>query len=210
MFEIVFNALKFGIVLCFLVGPVFFAIIQTSVERGFKNGLLVAIGVSLSDIAYVVIGYVGLIRYFNETEFRLYLAYTGGVILILFGMYYLFFRSKRKYSAPLDIAKERGLLRYLIKGFVINGFNPAVFIFWLGAISFASLDFGYNQGFEFYTFFGTVLAFVLCTDILKAFLADKLRNLLTLRAMKILNVMVGVCLLFFGARLLFVASDFSL
>ena len=57
--EIVFNGFKLGIVLSFLIGPVFFTIIQTSIERGFRNGVFVAMGVSLSDILYVAICYCG-------------------------------------------------------------------------------------------------------------------------------------------------------
>jgi threonine/homoserine/homoserine lactone efflux protein len=210
MFDIVFNGLKFGIVLCFLVGPVFFTIIQTSVERGFKNGLLVALGVSLSDTAYVAIGYFGLVHFFNDPHFRGYLAYVGGAILILFGLYYLLVKSKRKYTASLDIAKEKRLYRYLIKGFIINGFSPTVLIFWIGAISIASIDFGYQKGFEFFVFFAVVLGTVLGTDIIKAFLADKLRNLITHRTMLVLNTIVGLCLIVFGVRLLWSAGEFMI
>ena len=210
MIEIVFNGLKFGIILCFLVGPVFFAIIQTSVERGFKNGLLVALGVSLSDTAYVAIGYFGLVQFFHDPQLRVYLAYGGGAILILFGLYYLLIKSRRKYTVAIDIAKEKKLYRYLIKGFIINGFSPTVLIFWIGAISVASIDFGYQRGVEFFIFFAVVLGTVLSTDIIKAFLADKLRNLITHRAMFILNTVVGICLLIFGIRLLWTAGDFMI
>ena len=43
MIGILFNGLKFGIVLAFLIGPVFFTIIQASIERGFWVGVLVAL-----------------------------------------------------------------------------------------------------------------------------------------------------------------------
>jgi threonine/homoserine/homoserine lactone efflux protein len=206
--EIIFNGLKFGIVLSFLVGPVFFAIIQTSIEKGFRNGLMVALGVSLSDIAYVTICYFGLVQFFNEARFRFYLACAGGIILILFGAYYIFIKSKKRYTASIDIAAEKGTLRYFIKGFIINGFSPMVLIFWIGAISVASIDFGYQRGFDFFVFFSAVLGTVLAADIAKAFLADKLRNLLTHRSVMIMNVIVGVCLLIFGSRLIWTAGDF--
>jgi len=47
--EAVFNGVIYGLVLAVLVGPVFFTLIQTSIERGFKSGVYVAIGISLSD-----------------------------------------------------------------------------------------------------------------------------------------------------------------
>jgi threonine/homoserine/homoserine lactone efflux protein len=206
--EMVFNGLKLGIVLTFLIGPVFFTILQTSVEKGFRNGVLVSLGVSLSDIMYVAICYFGVVQFINNPEFRFYLAYAGGGILILFGLYHLFVKSRRKMTASIDVASEKKMYRYFIKGFIINGMSPMVLIFWIGAISIASLDFGYSKGFEFFIFFTAVLGTVLFTDILKAYLADKLRSLVTHRLMTIINMVVGVCLLIFGARLIWTAGDF--
>lgn len=206
--EIVFNGLKLGIVLAFLVGPVFFTIIQTSVEKGFGNGVLVSLGVSVSDILYVTVCYFGLVQFINEPGFRVYLAYAGGGILVLFGLYHLFIKSRRNVHPSLDITNEKKLYRYFIKGFIINGLSPMVLIFWIGTISVASIDFGYSKGFEFFIFFSVVLATVLTTDILKAYLADKLRRLVTKRSMMIMNIVVGLCLIIFGSRLILLADTF--
>ena len=68
--SIVLKGIQLGFLLAFLVGPVFFTIIQTSVERGFWNGALVAVGVSLSDTLYVTICYFGLLQFLNEHRLR--------------------------------------------------------------------------------------------------------------------------------------------
>ncbi|MBL7870723.1 MAG: LysE family transporter [Cyclobacteriaceae bacterium] len=206
--EIIFNGIKLGIVLAFLIGPVFFTIIQTSVERGFWNGVLVSLGVSLSDILYVTICYFGVIQFINDPNFRESLAYVGGGILGLFGLYHLFIKSRRNIRVAVAAAEGRKMYRYFVKGFIINGLSPMVLIFWIGTISVASLDFGYSHGYEFFIFFSIVLITVLATDILKAYLADKLRRLVTRRLMMIMNVIVGICLIIFGARLIFLAGTF--
>jgi len=206
--EIIFSGFKLGIVLAFLIGPVFFTIIQTSVERGFKNGVLVSLGVSLSDILYVAICYFGLVQFINEPGFRQYLAYAGGGILVLFGLYHLFVKSRKNIRTALEVEGSKKMYRYLVKGFIINGLSPMVLIFWIGTISVASMDFGYSLGYEFFIFFGMVLVTVLATDILKAYLADKLRRLITKRLMMIVNIIVGICLIIFGARLIYLAGSF--
>ena len=206
--EIIFNGIKLGIVLAFLIGPVFFTIIQTSIERGFGNGVLVSLGVSLSDAVYVAICYFGLVQFINNPDFRFFLANAGGGVLILFGIYHLFIKSRRKMTASMDVASEKKMYRYFIKGFIINAMSPMVLIFWIGAISIASLDFGYAKGLEFFVFFSAVLGTVLSTDILKAYLADKLRRLITHRLLVTINIAVGICLIIFGARLLWTANDF--
>ncbi|MBX2917333.1 MAG: LysE family transporter [Cyclobacteriaceae bacterium] len=205
--DIIFNGIKMGLVLAVLVGPVFFTILQTSVERGFWSGVLVSLGVSLSDIVYVAICYFGLVQFIHDSAFKMYLAYVGGGILILFGLYHLLVKSRRPLHR-LQAANEKKMYRYFVKGFIINALSPMVPVFWIGAISVASLDFGYARGYEFLFFFSMVLATVLATDLLKAYLADKLRRLVTQRLMMILNIVVGLCLFAFGVKLWLVAETF--
>jgi threonine/homoserine/homoserine lactone efflux protein len=204
--EIVFNGVKFGFILAFLIGPVFFTIIQTSIERGFWNGAWVALGVSLSDAVYVAICYFGLFQFLNEPKFRTHMAYAGGAILILFGLYHLFVKTRK---ARLEVARptnEPNTFKYFAKGFIINGISPMVLIFWIGTLSFATIDFGYSRGVEMFIFFVSLLITVLVTDVLKAFLADRLRALITRRFLMIMNVAVGICLIIFGVRLFLMAK----
>jgi threonine/homoserine/homoserine lactone efflux protein len=198
--SIVLNGIQFGIVLAFLVGPVFFAIIQTSVERGFSKGVLVSAGVSFSDISYVIICYLGLIQLIENESFRHQMGYFGGGVLIAFGLYHLIIKS-RKSIAPPTVAPQRSALQYFMKGFVINGFSPMVPLYWIGTLSYASVNLGYVETSDFIIFYSALLTTVLVTDILKAYLADKLRRLITPRLMMWLNILVGIALMAFGVRL---------
>jgi threonine/homoserine/homoserine lactone efflux protein len=206
---IILNGIKLGLVLSFLVGPVFFAIIQTSVERGFWNGFRVALGVSASDILYVTICYFGLAQFIDEDQNKIYMAYGGGAILMLFGLYHMLIKSRQSLQIKPQEVEVKGRFRFFLKGFIINGISPMVILFWLGAISVASVDFGYSKGLQFFIFFASVLVTVFSTDILKAYLADKLRRLVTARTLMILNIIVGIILLMFGTRLILLAKGFS-
>lgn len=200
---IVINGIKLGFVLAFLVGPVFFTILQTSVERGFWSGVLVALGVSLSDIMYVSVCYFGLAQFIDQDQNKVYMAYGGGAVLILFGLYHLLIKSRKSMKEEIKQVEEaRGKFRYFLKGFIINGISPMVILFWLGAISIASVDFGYSRGIQFFVFFTAVLGTVFITDLIKAYLADKLRRMVTPRTMMYLNIVVGIILIVFGGRLI--------
>ncbi|MFM8911599.1 MAG: LysE family translocator [Flammeovirgaceae bacterium] len=207
--EIVFNGIKVGMVLAFLIGPVFFTIIQTSIERGFWKGVLVALGVSLSDVAYVAICYFGLFQFLNEPKWRTTMAYAGGIILVMFGLYHLLIKSRRAIQNVRAASESTGY-KYFIKGFIINGITPMVLIFWIGTLSVATIDFGYHRGYELFWFFTSLLATVLATDVLKAYLAGKLRRLITQRFLMVVNVMVGICLLIFGVQLMLNADTMSI
>lgn len=204
MIDVILNGIKFGIVLALLVGPVFFTILQASIERGFWIGVLVAIGVSLSDIVYVVICYYGLSSFVSNPKVNTYMGYGGGLILIVFGSYYLFIKSRQKDSSNPGMVRDRRPLMYLAKGFLINAMSPMVPLFWIGAVSIATIDFGYTAPMTFILFFSGVLGTVLATDIGKAYLSGKLRQLITHRSLVIMNLIVGVALIAFGGRLILI------
>ena len=47
------KGLLFGMGLMLAMGPVFFTVVQTSLQRGFKTAAIVATGVMLSDVFYI-------------------------------------------------------------------------------------------------------------------------------------------------------------
>lgn len=198
---IILKGIQFGIVLALLAGPVFFAIIQTSAERGFAKGVLVALGVSISDAFYVVVCYLGLIQLIESPAFRDQMAYVGGSILIVFGVYHLVVKTRRSFATG-KAAEETKSYRYILKGFFINAFSPMVPILWIGYISVASIDLGLVKDSEFTVFFASMLITVLLTDIAKAYLAGRMSTLVTPYRMMWMNIIVGIALAVYGLRLI--------
>jgi threonine/homoserine/homoserine lactone efflux protein len=203
--DIIIKGIISGIVLALLIGPVFFTILQTSIERGFWSGVLVAIGVALSDTMYIILSYLGLSQLFTSQSAQMYLGYIGGAILLCFGVYYLLIKSKRMMNFTLEHIETRSPYRLMAKGFIINGLSPMVLIFWIGTVGIATSELGYTSTVKAFMFFGAIVITVFITDILKAKLADKLRTLLTPRLIHLLNIVLGCVLTFFGGRLIFLA-----
>ncbi|HYG02072.1 MAG TPA: LysE family transporter [Chryseosolibacter sp.] len=198
-----------GIVLAFLVGPVFFTIIQTSLERGFRSGFFVAAGVSLSDALYISISYLGIYQIFDNGNFREYLAYFGGIVLLLFGLYYLIIKNKRKKCNGPEKVSTSSPFKLLMKGFIINGLSPMVLIFWIGTVGVATTEFGYSTPAEAIPYFAAIVATVFATDLLKAKLADKLRLVITPGFIRTLNIVVGLVMVIFGGRMIAIADQFT-
>lgn len=204
--EIVLNGVISGIVLTFLIGPVFFTILQTSIERGFVSGVWVALGVSISDALYILISYLGLYQFFENETSRLYLSYVGGGILLIFGLYYLLVKSRKLHEYHPEHIKSRSPFRLMAKGFLINGLSPMVLIFWIGTVGLATTEFGYVQDWQAATYFSAIVGTVFTTDVLKAKLTDKLRLVMTGKTIRKLNIVLGIVLIFFGARLILYAD----
>lgn len=197
--DAVLKGFLFGLVLAFLIGPVFFFLIETSIEKGFIPGLLVTVGISLSDTVYILISYFGLTTILAEETMEKYLGLAGGFILIGFGIF-SFFKSRKKREPDMEI-KSQGFKRFIFQGFMVNGLNPVVLFFWVGAISLATVEYEL-KGHYIIIFFITILLTVFLTDLLKVYLAQKLRNIITIRFIKGLNIVTGVIMVGFGIQLL--------
>lgn len=196
----IWNGVILGLLLATLIGPVFFALIQTSIQKGPVAGLFMAMGISLSDICYIVITFLGVSQILNNEDLFLWMGLIGGAIMIGFGLVSIL-KPVPYFSGRQTIRTGKtALAKEVLKGFLLNGINPSVLLFWIGISSLATVKHQYSHG-EAILFFSAILVTVLLTDILKIFAANKLKFLLTPKTMKFLNSIVGVALVLFGLRL---------
>jgi threonine/homoserine/homoserine lactone efflux protein len=197
-----------GLVLAFLIGPVFFTIIQTSIERGFWSGFFVATGVSLSDAFYISLCYLGVYQFFDQSNFKEYLAYFGGIVLLGMGLYYLIIKSRKLAKYDPQKVQSKSPYKLIVKGFIINGLSPMVLLFWLATVGAATTKFGYVTPGKAIPYFAAIVITVFFTDLIKAKLADKLRRVLTPRFIRTMNLVLGLVLVIFGGKLIFLADNF--
>lgn len=200
--DIISKGIVSGLVLAIMIGPVFFTIIQTSIERGFKNGVFVAIGVSISDAMYILICYFGLTQFLSKPEVSIYMAYIGGVVLLAFGLYYLFIKSQKLGKTDYGSLPAKSWQRLAMKGFIINGLTPTVFFFWLGVVGFATTELGYRTPATALTYFSCIVGTVFITDVIKAKLSDKLRVVMTPKVIQVMNIVLGLVLVVFASKLI--------
>jgi threonine/homoserine/homoserine lactone efflux protein len=199
------KGLLFGLILSFMVGPVFFALIQTSIEYGFKAGLFMAIGVAMSDSLYIFISYSGLSQIADNMQFKFYLGLLGALIMVGFGFSSIFRPVPRKGLKRYEV-DSNSYLRKTVKGFMLNSLNPFVLLFWIGVAGLVTVEmhFNFDQASLFYI---GVISVVLSMDITKSFLANRLRMFITPHFMKIMNRGVGIMLILFGIRLFYYALE---
>ena len=76
--DVIINGLLFGLLLCVLIGPVFFALIQNAIEKGFFSGFFMAVGIALSDTIYILITYLGISQLVDNPSFNMWLGGVGG------------------------------------------------------------------------------------------------------------------------------------
>ena len=203
MIGIIIKGISFGLILSVAVGPVFFALVKTSLQKGFKAGVFVAMGVSVSDMCYIVLAYLGVSQFFNSPLVKEQMAFVGGLVIITFGIVTIITKPKG-YDENDQKMTRSNYVKQMFKGFLINAINPAVLLFWLGVMSMASVDYDFTP-WKIMLFFSSILVTVFTLDLTKVYLANRLRDWVTPKVMRAMYVVVGLALVVFGVRLMFFA-----
>jgi threonine/homoserine/homoserine lactone efflux protein len=200
MIEALLKGITLGLLLSISVGPVIFSIIKQSLNNGHRGGLAFIIGVSISDIALVLVSNVFTELFTSINQHRQIIGIVGSLFLIGVGVYFLFFKKVKVDEGGKQIFKfrKRDYIKIVISGFLMNTLNPAVFIFWLST----STAFIIHTINERLTIFITCLIFVFAADFAKVMLAHKIRSRLTVHNIHIINRVNGIILIGFGLVLI--------
>jgi threonine/homoserine/homoserine lactone efflux protein len=213
-------------------GPAFFLLIQTSISKGFKTALLFDLGVLLSDMFVVILMMLTSIQIsFDNSANMVVAGVTAGLIIIGFGIFTFYSKPEKivarsekksaqlaemdkkfekldqrfdKIDEKLDIKREgpRWYV-YLSKGFIMNVFNPFIWVFWMTTVATVAGSDVYNGNWslEALFFLGT-FATVFAIDIMKILGSYSLKRFFTEKRMKLLNQGTGVILALCGLILI--------
>ena len=199
MIEDVQAAIPLGLLMSFMIGPVFFVLLETSATKGFRAGLFFDLGVILADVFFLLIAYFSSFQLLENLSNQPGLYVFGGVILSVYGITMFFARPVNRHNPDLK-PKKGGYFNLFIKGFLLNFINIGVLVFWLGVIIVVgpSLD---NDPNRIITFFSAMLGAYLCMDVVKILLAKQLKKKLTEDRIRLLKKGLGIILVIFGAVL---------
>lgn len=196
------EGVSMGLLLSAMIGPVFFTLIQSSLEHGFRYAMALAFGILISDTVYVLLTYFGISLLVKFPSFEQTLGYGGGLILIGFGIGSLVKQAKsRPNSGGFPVAKGRKKTAFL-KGFSINGINPFVLLFWISIASLVGSKKSFTTS-SVMLYYSGILGTVFLIDLLKAYIAKKLSRFITPQITFYMNKAVGIILIAFGLRMLY-------
>lgn len=195
------DGLLLGLTLATLFGfgPALLALVQTSINRGFKAGVSLAFGVFLSDLFLVLLSFEGVIQVVEQPKNKLAFGIVSGLILIVFGI--ITYIKKPKTKADEITVKDPRTITYILKGFFLNVANPFIWIFWMGTMVAITSNYEKDEK-AIMTMFAVTLITVFLSDTLKSYLAEKLKPLLTERLLVFINSVAGIGLMIFGISLM--------
>ncbi|MFU8843698.1 MAG: LysE family translocator [Bacteroidales bacterium] len=192
-----------GLTFAVLLGPAFFALIQTSIHRGFRFGIFLAIGIFLSDLVALLLCYFGATQILgSDPRQNAYFSIVGGIVLVIFGTYTF---TRKVYVHDPDDSRtfDKGPSRfyvYIIKGFFLNALNPGMWFLWITIVVSTSANFGVNNV-SILSFLSATLMTIFVTDILKCYVSNQIKRYTNASVMTWMNRIVGIVLIGFGSYL---------
>lgn len=204
MINDILAGLPWGIFLSFMVGPVFFILLETSITKGFRAAIVFDLGVVLGDIFFIGIAYLGSYRLIQSLKDKPALFIFGGIIMLAYGI--ISFVKLKKEEKINDEEIDRDIIKrnygsLFIKGFLLNVINIGVLGFWLAVI----ISIGPKlemQNSRMITFFTSVIITYLLVDCLKILLAKQLKSKMTPTNILKIKKIISIVLMVFGLVLI--------
>ena len=190
-----------GFFTAFIMGPVFWVLLETSITKGFKAAVAFDLGVMFADVCFIGICYLGSFQLLEDDQNKQGLFVLGGTILLLYGLFSWINRNKKSKDQPEIQESKENYLGLAVKGFAINILNVGVFIFW-GGVTIVSSPASGKSFTSFVLFFSIVLLSYFITDLLKISVANRFKSLLTGKGIVIVNSIVSLILIISGAILI--------
>jgi threonine/homoserine/homoserine lactone efflux protein len=204
MINDILSGIPWGIFLSFMIGPVFFILLETSIVKGFRAALTFDLGVVLADIIFITIAYIGSYRLITSIKDNTALFMFGGIVMLAYGVISYIGLHKEKKVDTHKIDNEiirKDYLGLFIKGFFLNIINIGVLGFWLAIIISVGPKLEMQMS-RMITFFITVIITYLLVDSVKIVLAKQLKSKMTPTNILKIKKGISIVLMIFGVVLI--------
>lgn len=204
MINDILSSIPWGVFLSFMIGPVFFILLETSIIKGFRAALVFDLGVVLGDIIFMSVAYLGSFRLIQNLCDKPALFIFGGIVMMAYGLVSFIGLRKGKKIDTKAIDEEimrKDYFSLFIKGLFLNMINIGVLGFWLAVIISVGPKLNMETS-RMLTFFTTVIITYLFVDCIKILLAKQLQRKMTPSNILRIKKGISIVLMVFGLALM--------
>lgn len=194
-----------GMAFCLALGPVFFSLLKNSLQHGWQAAVLMALGVTFSDMVLLLGAFSGVETLLpKDSGVENMVQIVGGLLLMGLGIASML-KKKAATEGGQIVEKSKGALHFIFIGFLLNILNPVNFAEWVGTASYLKTVENYTT-MQSISFFSGALLGVFFIETSIGLSAARLRNYLNDKVIHIFNIATGV--LFFLSGIILFAKAF--
>ena len=193
------EGLRFGLLLQLAVGPMCLMVFNTAKNVSFLVAMSLVLAIALVDAFYILLAALGVSKLLENKKVKVLFKIIGSLVLILFGLNIILGVFNINIIPGLNLKPSS--TNIFIQGLVLTLSNPITIVFWGSVLTTRLIEdklkkkelFIFSTGLVSSTLFFLTLIALLGT-VLASFIPETISN--------ILNVIVGILIIFFGIKML--------
>jgi len=197
MVSIMLNGFLTGLLLQIAIGPVFFFILNISLQRTVADGLFAVTAVTLVDYIFITLAVLGVGKLLEKPKIKFFLGITSSVVLILFGLIMIVSIFQNNDISILNNMIESNYFSSFTSAFLLTVSSPLTIVFWTSLFATRAIEKKYVK--KQLIFFGVAAG--LATFVFLGFsvtLLSMLRASIPVTFLRISNIAVGSLLIVYG------------
>ncbi len=198
MIKVFINGLLTGLMLQLAIGPVFFFVLNITLQRTMAHGFLSVIAVTIADYCYILLALAGVGKLLEYQKTKKILSFISASVLFVVGMMILLSAKDLLIHDTIHIETESSYSSSFVSAFLLTISSPLTIVFWTSLFASKTIEHGYTKRnlavFGFSAGLSTLLFLsgaVLLLSLFKTSIPDFL--------VKILNGVIGVVLMTYGS-----------
>lgn len=202
MVSILLNGFLTGLLLQIAIGPVFFFILNISLQRTLTDGLIAVIAVTLVDYIFIILAVLGVGKVLERPKTKFMLGVISSIVLVLFGIVMVL---SIKPTSVANIAAGPIASNYMssfMSTVLLTVSSPLTIVFWTSLFAAKAIENRYDK--NQLIFFG--MAAGASTFVFLGFsvsLFSIFRSSIPTTLLILLNTAVGSLLIIYGLIRLF-------
>jgi threonine/homoserine/homoserine lactone efflux protein len=185
-----------GFTLAAPIGPVNSARLDKGIKNGFWHAWVVGAGSMIADGIFMLLVYLGMVKFLAIPIVQIFLWLFGGFILIYSGWDSI----KNANTINLNYSRNKeSLFKCFTTGFIMSISSPLSVLFWLGIYGSVLAKTAQTTGTEWLLIYSSMIFLGLtCWDVFVAALTTGFRKFLTLKSLIAISIISGLSLIGFG------------
>lgn len=195
-FKIFKNGLATGLFLQLAIGPVFFYIVNLTLQKSFYDGLVAVLAVTIVDYLYITLSIIGIGKLLEKKKTKNVFGIISSIVLIIFGAIIIKGIATNDLSATVDI-KSVSILSSFLSVFFLTISSPMTIVFFTSIFTAKAVEHNYTKR-DLYIFGFSVGSATFLFMGLSVILFSLLKQSVPIALIQVLNLLVGVVLIGYG------------
>jgi len=190
------NGLLTGLVLQLAIGPVFFFIVNLTLQKTILDGLVASIAVTLADYFYITLAILGIGKLLEKKKAKKVFGIISSIVLMIFGLMIIKNIFVVKAVASID-TNSTSLISSFISVFLLTISSPLTIVLWTSLFAAKTIEYHYTKSELFIFGFSTGLATFIFMGS-SVILFSLIKGTVPVVLIRILNFIVGCLLIGYG------------